>query len=836
MALKKILQASGNFNKTLPPEKVYIQTDKLEYFIGDTLWLKSYVFTAADLKASLISPIVYVELRDRENELVRRISLKITKGEGNVQIPLIQEIFAPGEHTLVAYTTWMRNFHQEIFFRKKIYIGDKRSWLVNLKPIVADSIRKNDFTIRFDLKTKDLEPIGLKELQLRVLDDAKIYYEKESRTLQDGSLAFQYHAGNSANSAGGLRMELIDLNKSSTVPKTVFPLDLKRNAKLDLQFLVEGGHLVAGIKSIVGYKALNENGVSVSVEGKIFDSKNNYIATFKSLHDGMGVFEFIPKAMETYHAVTNGNKTYKLPVVLPAGSVLHIDNPERSDSIIVYINSSKGLITEGNYFLLGTSNGQIRFAQNINTASKIISIPKSLFPTGTSAITLMRDTMAINERMIFIDHNDDLDIAIQPQKNDYKTVDSIVLQLKVADHIGKPVKGSFSLSVTHDGLVSSDEAENFGIKANLLLKVNLMGNVENPGFYVNRKSPVAWKALDNLMIIQGWKGFEWQDVFSKAKLHNYKPEQNYQDVDSYGVVSLTLNDQSQLNPWFLNTLTSNPASKAILQQLQDAEKRITGNLLSEVEIVSRKRNYNAFNLNGYGQADIILDTNDIRTSKTAGLYQLLKQKWPELSIGYTYVADKVQGMTLKTKNHQLVKIRIDGGISQMYLGHNVESLKRLLNKIKVDNLLSVEIMYSQKYLWKYFPPALPKPFEPGERARIVESYAKAGMSPPTNEVKEYAVVQITTANKILNKVYSFTNAVKYYSPKYSIKTLPEPIDFRPTVFWEPNIVTDEFGNAKITFYSNRLSGSYTLNLQGADMNGHIGSFKTKLAISNGNGR
>ncbi|MES2829351.1 MAG: hypothetical protein V4687_14410 [Bacteroidota bacterium] len=828
-ALHRIVKASSGFQNRRPAEKIYVQTDKHEYFIGDTLWLKSYVFTAADLKGSLISPIAYVELRNRENELVRRLSMKITRGEGNVQIPLIQEIFDSGEHTILAYTTWMRNFDQQILFKKKIYINDSRLWLVNVKQILPEVNKTNVFELNFDLKTIGLEPVALKEIGVRILDDKKIYYEKEARTSQDGSVALKYDAGNAANSTG-LRMELIDLSKNKTVSKTVIPLNLYRNAKLDLQFLPEGGHLVAGIKSKVGFKALNEIGLSMPVEGRIVDSKNNSVATFKSLHNGMGVFEFTPKIKEAYHAVVAGHKPFKLPTIQPAGSVMSVTNSDNKDSVSVTIVSSPGLITKGRYFLLGTTNGVVRFAQNISDDSKKVLIPKSVFPTGAAAITLIRDTLAICERMIFIDHNDHFNISLHPQKSAYKATDSIVLFLDVADRAGRPVKGSFSLAVNYDGLVSSDSAENFSIRTNLLLKSDIRGSVEDPGFYIHRKSPIAWDALDNLMLIQGWKSFEWKDVFSKAKPVKYEPETDLRDIEEYEGLPFILDDHVQFYPWVPNQTTFTAESKTSWKQLQEIEMKITGNVLREVEIVSKKRNYNAFNLNGYGQADIILDTNDIRTSKAAGLYQLLKQKWPELSIGYTYVGDKVHGMALKIKN-QLVKIRIDEDISQMYLGHNIESLKRLLNKIKVDNLLSVEIMYSQKYLWKYFPPSLPKPYEPGERARIVERYAEAGMSPPTNEVKEYAVVQITTANKTLNKVYSFTNAMKFYTPKYSTDSAPQPIDFRPTVFWEHNITTDEFGKAKIIFYANRLPGSYTLNLQGADMNGHIGSYKGRLNIS-----
>ncbi|WP_449439493.1 hypothetical protein [Pedobacter steynii] len=59
------------------------------------------------------------------------------------------------------------------------------------------------------------------------------------------------------------------------------------------------------MKSLIGFKAIAEDGKGVSFEGNVYDSKGNVIAQIASLVNGMGSFEFVPKEGETYTARLN---------------------------------------------------------------------------------------------------------------------------------------------------------------------------------------------------------------------------------------------------------------------------------------------------------------------------------------------------------------------------------------------------------------------------------------------------------------------------------------------------------------------------------------------------
>ena len=93
----------------------------------------------------------------------------------------------------------------------------------------------------------------------------------------------------------------------------------------------------------------------------------------------------------------------------------------------------------------------------------------------------------VAERLVFIDHRDQLHIDIDPDKQAYLHGDSIALHLKVTDNGDKPVNGSFSLAITNDSQVKADSSNVPDIQSYMLLTGDLKGNIENPGYYFDEK-------------------------------------------------------------------------------------------------------------------------------------------------------------------------------------------------------------------------------------------------------------------------------------------------------------------------------------------------------------
>jgi hypothetical protein len=69
---------------------------------------------------------------------------------------------------------------------------------------------------------------------------------------------------------------------------------------------------------------------------------------------------------------------------------------------------------------------------------------------------------------------------------------------------------------------------------------------------------------------------------------------------------------------------------------------------------------------------------------------------------------------------------------------------------------------------------------------------------------------------------------QFYSPKYNVKKPVAELDYRATLFWQPNIYTDANGRAKVSFYTSDIKSSYTVKIAGTDGNGSLGDNIIKI--------
>jgi len=100
-------------------ERVYLQTDKQLYLAGELLWMKMYT---TDIKGQLLSlsKIGYVELiHDSIPEIQVSIDILDGTGAGWMELPAM---LPTGYYRMIAYTRYMRNEGEKVYFEKIICI------------------------------------------------------------------------------------------------------------------------------------------------------------------------------------------------------------------------------------------------------------------------------------------------------------------------------------------------------------------------------------------------------------------------------------------------------------------------------------------------------------------------------------------------------------------------------------------------------------------------------------------------------------------------------------------------------------------------------------------
>lgn len=79
--------------------------------------------------------------------------------------------------------------------------------------------------------------------------------------------------------------------------------------------------------------------------------------------------------------------------------------------------------------------------------------------------------------------------------------------------------------------------------------------------------------------------------------------------------------------------------------------------------------------------------------------------------------------------------------------------------------------------------------------------------------------EIRNLGRRTTTVKGFTRPVQYYSPEYPDGPIEGSPDYRRTLYWNPNVITDEDGHARVEFYNNSFTRKFTINAAGITASG-----------------
>ena len=136
---QKLMKFSGNihqFNSIFPQEKVYLEFDNTAYFQGDVIWFKAFVTHATTLRYAP-SKVLYVDLLAPNGEIIRRQKLKVVAGQTDGAFVLwdagteqtrekygVVE-YPSGFYEIRAYTQNMLDFSHEAIFSRVLPVYTK---------------------------------------------------------------------------------------------------------------------------------------------------------------------------------------------------------------------------------------------------------------------------------------------------------------------------------------------------------------------------------------------------------------------------------------------------------------------------------------------------------------------------------------------------------------------------------------------------------------------------------------------------------------------------------------------------------------------------------------
>jgi hypothetical protein len=653
----------------------------------------------------------------------------------------------------------------------------------------------------------------------------------------------------------------IELDDKEFVLKT-FPIKLK-SEEVDVQFFPEGGTLVNGIKTRVAFKATGIDGLGVAVKGIVFDNSGIQVAEFNSQHLGMGYFTLTPVSGKSYQAKVTypdgASNVVKLANATDMGYGLAVYSNTGVDTILVKVHASKSIFMhpDQQVVLIVQSGGAIQFACDvpINKSTVVLEIPGKEFPSGIAQFTLMSMAGApLNERLAFIQNNDQMDLNVSSLKKVYEKREKIEIDIASKDPSGNPLTSNLSIGVTHEDIVPVDEIDEHTIFSQLLLNADIKGYIEKPNYYFYKPNDETKSNLDVLMMTQGYRRFLWRDFYYGKPIETpLKAEQLVTEVRGrllglwgkpiakgkillmnmkLGLYLDTLTDET--GRFRFNKLVLTDGIPFSIQGRRPKNGKRVEVVLDKVSMQEPTPNTNIGDVNTN-----MRETMKVSMENNKKLDEDLQRN------GYSSYLNLLREVKIKaTKRYVSGLSRLKESVEQTVVFKKTDPCKivlhclmRRLGDVYFEMIQSEEhgVYYKPQYrkmsMSIYVNNKSLKPEEagdlfvmhPSEIVRIDVVRSDQSVSPSLLFYTKNPFVVGRYNPSIITYVPKGFNTVKeFYLPKYdkpdSTKMNP---DLRTTIYWNPSILTKN-GKAMFSFFNGDAKGNYRVVVEGINADGLLG--------------
>nr|WP_294898919.1 carboxypeptidase regulatory-like domain-containing protein [uncultured Pedobacter sp.] len=866
ISLAELAQKKAKIATENPIEKVYLQFDKPYYAVGDTVWFKGYVSIGIDVP-SPVSKILYVELISDKDSLVKSLKLPVENSVATGSFLLPYPDFKEGNYHVRAFTKWMLNRDADYFFSKNIYVGNALNKDLITQINFNGNIDEKSQNVKAKVVYKDADgkPLANKKVSWEVNADFNRVAKGKATTDANGVINLNFGSSNKVALNSGVLSTAIEVGDRKVLNKD-FSL---RTAIIenDIQFFPEGGNLLNGIETKVGFKAIGSTGLGVDAKGVLVDQNGKQLATFESQHLGMGAFSFTPKLGDSYTAqVTFANgvkKNVAFPAVTDNGIALAIS--QKSDSVYITLNTTDSFLEKNKNqpFYLVAQNGNALFyaAQSVlRLKTYTIVLPTDNLPNGLLQISVLRpDYKPYAERLTFIKRKDFVKINLKPDLPSYKGRQKIKFNLETVGGLN-PDHGNYSVSVINEAKVPFDENKESTIYSNFLLSSYIAGYIEQPNYYFNTKNPNRLNDLDNLLLTQGYSSFSYADIaagkmpkitvlpedgidvsgtirrsdgmpLEKARLLFQIPDKHYSvtgttDKDGrFAFKNLIFKDSSEviinarnnINSKDLRIMVDGESYPALIRNINKPDNVLNMDSFMSTYLANSKIEHrDAFMLKEVVvKAEAAKKPSHTDYSALAGLsMQADREVSGDQFAGCNILTNCLSAAGLTYIDYQLY-------LSKTYNQGNKTPIEIYANGMPVD----------VNYLASIDPKGI-------ESIEVFNNDGLSGINQRNNtlgvvviNMKEIKKVKISKdqlkelfpPNNVLTfKPKGYDEERHFYVPKYSgPKTSLQVTDYRTTIYWNPVVLTDKNGKGSFEFYNSDDKGPYKVVLEGFDANGNI---------------
>jgi TonB-dependent SusC/RagA subfamily outer membrane receptor len=816
VVLTKVEKSLNGLELSRRLEKTYLHFDKPYYAAGDTIYFKAYVTDPLNQLSSL-SKILHVDFIGPIGTIEQSIQLRLNDGlaAGDLALP---ETIGGGYYRVRAYTNLMRNYDQDFFFDKHIYIANS----------VVSSVPAG----RLPKKTDNAERTISNTMSKSKID---VQFFPEGGNLISG---VPCRIGFKATASDGLGVE---------VKGTVY----NKEGKPVTSFISK--HL--GMGSFMLIPAAGEN-YNVSIEG----INNKISADLPSVNDAgflLSTDDTSPRDIRITIIPGVLNHQVRVNVVGQSGGTIYSFNTCKVEPKGFTISLPKDQFPEGiTQFTLFSAEGEplnerlvfIRSGKELDLNLAVAQ--KHSFPRSKVNITLtakdnFNQPIAGNFSVAVVDQtkvpvNDDDEISI---------CTSLLLTSELKGNIEKPnyyfsrdnreaahdldllmLTQGYRAFEWHPIIKYQYPPLNFQPEK----KLSISGKITSTGGKPLAHEKVSLTSVSNI--------FFNADTTSDEKgnfIFDRLP-----DIDSMRYIVQASDKISRKNsavvlfnqpvktnqggsPSQYPTIADTSSKSFLAHSLDFHQQQINqgfgrhSQLLRQVEIKAVRQSdklKNSANLNGGGNAnDVIMGDQlsigcavltDCLAGRLHGIRFVGGTPYYGGLNGHLETAVFVDGVELIGR----IVLYYDANHNPVYSGGPTK--EELINQLSVNDIASIEIITDAGLAAIY-----------GARG--------AGGAIIITTKRFSDVVGKTTFKQAFAYYYApgFYKARVFYSPKYNTREHSDGSkDLRTTIYWNPNLKTGQDGMASFDFFNADTKGVYRIVVEGIDEQGRVGRIVYRYSI------
>lgn len=818
----------NTFSYQYPQEKVYLHLDNTGYFKGERIWYKAYVVMAENHRYSPMSKVLYVELLTPEGQLFDTQKQPIIGGGASGSFLLEDRLYA-GYYQIRAYTRCMLNFGDDVVFSRVFPVFDM--------PREAGAYEQRRMSLRGREIGRNLRPqeknkemnvsfypeggnlvVGLNNrIAFKVTDKAGKFLQVKGSVL-----------GNSGEIITNFESMHEGMGSFEVIPQSKpYRVDIKHEGKIykfTLPAAQTEGYAMQvnqqGADSLRVKITKTENapdqtlGLTFSCRGRVYSVKDlNF--TYKDSYTLMLPTTTFPDGVLQTTLFTSAGE-----IISQRHSFI---NHQTDNNLNILPITIEKIQTEGEAYSPIDINFLIRDKEGKPIAT---NFSLSVRDAGSEIWTNYTDNIAthllLSSELKGYIHNP----AYYFEADDTQRRQALDLLLLVQAWVRYPWKRA--------ARVEPFEAAHF-IEKNL--------TVEGSVLSVVRKKPVPnvevtmWMGSSRYRKSQRGKcttdergrfNFELAELYGTFKM-NLTTKRRDKTYDT----RILLNRNISPNPESYNYYETHPfeyvksLSEKASTQVEDVSQQISQQ--PEKQVDRQKRNEPSI---------------EIRELRVAG--DQLNKRSEDVAMSFMLKEVEVQGEKTPRRAllerllpfaeehfeviHEIDKLRDEGRAETGFVGDFLMEVSPYLSYTTTGvkgRDMNINFKTSVKY--KGYPVVFTEDgrtvhvedISTDEIEHVVVIRSDAGSS------STYTIHLILNENGVARKdrpgtrktnFAGFTPPVEFYSPDYSIAALPEP-DFRRTLYWNPDVKTDNQGHASVQFYNNGTSRELIISAEGLTSQG-----------------